>query len=644
MPDLSAHVFYKLHLDLVREDDQTDLLRDVIVKSLIEWLSEKYPSARIYWQKVSEQFALHGNFPKKGDLPPKGCPVYARTASHCPDDDSGENGERYWACWIEEFESASDGPSATGLWKTPRSWTTEVGFEQTEPGRATISYVCYYTDRADFFGVLDEPPKRNIPSFVHDLICSATKPYHCEIGSDMPRPIAVRLPADNVQAFADRLTDTARKLPLILVVPSFRPDAERFPADELAQSIMGNAIVYEAERAEVAGALEAIIGRENRCLPGQIRLYYPTFDGVSYPSRFLTANNITALGGSEGVIQLFRRILGTNIHYSDSREMFRMQDCYALYRQSRQEQLSQDLSDTVDLYEQTEERLAESQLSVKEARRQLSETKQDRKKIREERDQIKKSHRENLKRSYLGADQIEIRKLQAEIQNLEEKISDQARAHDQDAATIFYYMNRCSELKSEADRASAAVDFTERFNTIIGPYIKNRQQLADIFEALYPKNIVFSPEAKKCLADEKECVTSKELLWNCFYAMATELHRLHVLRDEDVPKGQAEFEMEDVRLDDAALAENFYANTSFELALHESPRTMENPELKAERKATYNGEKLICEPHVCKGNDNSSPTSVRAHYTYYKDPKKKKLPGIIVVGHVGRHLSTSKSY
>lgn len=49
MLDLAARVFYKAHFDIVRETEDLELLRDVIVADLSEWLKRKYRGSIRYW-------------------------------------------------------------------------------------------------------------------------------------------------------------------------------------------------------------------------------------------------------------------------------------------------------------------------------------------------------------------------------------------------------------------------------------------------------------------------------------------------------------------------------------------------------------------------------------------------------------------
>lgn len=41
MLDLAARVFYKAHFDIVRETENMDLLRDVVIVHLSQWLKKK---------------------------------------------------------------------------------------------------------------------------------------------------------------------------------------------------------------------------------------------------------------------------------------------------------------------------------------------------------------------------------------------------------------------------------------------------------------------------------------------------------------------------------------------------------------------------------------------------------------------------
>lgn len=60
MLDLAARVFYKAHFDIVRETENMDLLRDVVIANLSQWLKKKYSISIRYWNWA--QFAEYGTF------------------------------------------------------------------------------------------------------------------------------------------------------------------------------------------------------------------------------------------------------------------------------------------------------------------------------------------------------------------------------------------------------------------------------------------------------------------------------------------------------------------------------------------------------------------------------------------------------
>lgn len=94
MLDLAARVYYKAHFDIVRETDTLDILRDVIVADLSDWLKRKYRGAIRYWNWA--QFSEYGNFDTENHR------LIASTTSF------KEENSRYWACKIEEFENSPD--------------------------------------------------------------------------------------------------------------------------------------------------------------------------------------------------------------------------------------------------------------------------------------------------------------------------------------------------------------------------------------------------------------------------------------------------------------------------------------------------------------------------------------------------------
>lgn len=565
MLDLSARVHYKVHFDIVRETDTLDLLRDVIVKTLSDWLKRKHGEAVHFWNWA--QFAKYGNFATDNHK------LIASTTSF------NEGNSRYWACKIDEFEGAPEEDSISILKKAPRTWTTEVGFEQTEAGRATISYVCYYTDKAGFVGIIDETPKRTTPGFVRDLLYCAKKPFHCAIGKNNLSPIQIKLEIGEADHFADLIKDPERKVPLILVIPldANVDEAFRFPARELARNVMGNALVYEAVGPDTKEELTYLIDRSYWCMPGQIRIYWPEGNNVARRNRYLPEEVIRKMG-SDAVIDLFRRVLAQDIRYYESKEMFRMDDCDELYRQSRVRQLHSQYQELRSQYQAARESIAKEKEIGKETREQF--------KLANELFELADEENKAL--------QTDLSKVKDELWKVrtynEQLLSEQE--HARSIENSLRSIRNCSTLPSTA------------------------KDIAQYFRQVFSDTLDFSDRGIRSLAD---CVTKPEILWNCFYAMATKLIELYRSNTPEIEK-------------------RFQEETGWDMARGEGKNTRNDRECMKLREDHYQGRKISIEPHVRRGNKDNSPDCVRVYFCY------DKISNRIVIGHVGNHLPNYTSH
>lgn len=545
MLDLSARVHYKAHFDIVRETDTLDLLRDVIVKTLSDWLKRKHGEDVRSWNWA--KFAKYGNFDTDNHK------LIASTTSF------NEGNSRYWACKIDEFEGAPEEDSISILKKAPRTWTTEVGFEQTEAGRATISYVCYYTDKAGFVGIIDETPKRTTPGFVRDLLYCAKKPFHCAIGKNNLSPIQIKLEIGEADHFADLIKDPERKVPLILVIPldANVDEAFRFPARELARNVMGNALVYEAVGPDTKEELTYLIDRSYWCMPGQIRIYWPEGNNVARRNRYLPEEVIRKMG-SDAVIDLFRRVLAQDIRYYKSKEMFRMDDCDELYRQSRVRQLHSQYQELRSQYQAARESIAKEKEIGKETREQF--------KLANELFELADEENKAL--------QTDLSKVKDELWKVrtynEQLLSEQE--HARSIENSLRSIRNCSTLPSTA------------------------KDIAQYFRQVFSDTLDFSERGIRSL---DRCVTRPALLWECFFAMATKLIELYRSNTPEIEK-------------------KFQEETGWDMARGEGKNTRNDRECMKLREDHYQGRKISIEPHVRRGNKDNSPDCVRVYFCYDK--------------------------
>lgn len=558
MLDLSARVHYKAHFDIVRETETLDLLRDVIVAELSGWLRGKYRGAVRFWNWA--QFAEYGSFNTDNHK------LVASTTSF------NEGNSRYWACKIEEFEDAPEEDSIS-LKKAPRIWTTEVGFEQTETDRATISYVCYYADKAGFVGIIDKAPRRTIPGFVRNLLYCAQKPFHCAIGKNNLSPIQIKLEIGKADQFAELIKDPERKVPLILVIPlDANVDEEfLFPAKELAKNVMGNALVYEAADPNTSEELTYLLDRSYWCMPGQIRIYWPEGNNVARRNRYLPAEVILQKGNDE-VIDLFRRVLAQDIRYYESKEMFRMDDCTELYHQSR-------VQDLRIQYQAASESIAKEKEIGEETREQFELANQ----LLVLADEEKKTLQQQIER--LKTELSETKEELWGVRTYNEQLSSE-QEHARSIENSLRSIRNCSKLPSTA------------------------KEVAQFFREVFSDTLDFSDRGMRSLA---ACVTKPEILWNCFYAMATHLSELYRSNTPEIEK-------------------RFQEATGWDMARGEGSNTRNDSELMKLRDDQYQGRKISIEPHVRKGNKDDSPNCVRVYFCY------DNISNRIIIGHVGNHL------
>lgn len=563
MRDLAARVFYKAHFDIVLRDDSVDLLRDVVIFELSSWLRHKYRSIVKYWNWT--QFSEYGDFDTDDRK------VIAKSTSFKED-----NGSRYWACRIEEFENTSlaeDDESVTAMKRAPRIWTTEVGFEQTSPERATISYVCYYCDKAGFVGILSDVPSRNVPRFIRNLITCDSKPYYAAIGSDELSPEPIQFSSGTGNELANRIKDAQRKAPMILIIPASSEDSQykHALAQGLATNVMGNALVYEATDSAVSEELTYFLDRSYWCMPGQIRIYWPEGNNVSRRNRYITPGDIDILG-NEAIIDIFRRVLATDIRYYESKEMFRMDDCNELYRQSRIQELR-------------EKYLAARQSAA--AEKALGAQSREEADLANELYNISEQEKEDLKQR--------IESLETE---LDEAKSDLWKAES--------YKKTLMPQQIKARRIEESLNNIRQCSELPG----TAEEVARYFKNAFSDAIDFSDRGMRSVSS---CTTRPSLLWKCFYAMATNLVQLYRSNTPEI--------------DDA-----FRNATGWDMARGEGKQTRNDSSLMALRKDQYQGREINIEPHIKKGNHDSSPDSVRVYFCY------DKITDRIIIGHVGKHL------
>lgn len=141
------------------------------------------------------------------------------------------------------------------------------------------------------------------------------------------------------------------------------------------------------------------------------------------------------------------------------------------------------------------------------------------------------------------------------------------------------------------------------------------QDVAQFFRGVFSDTLDFTDRGIRSLA---HCVTKPEILWECFYAMATKLIELY-------------------RTNTPEIENTFHVATGWDMARGEGSQTRSNPALMALRNDQYQGRNIRIEPHVRKGTKDNSPDCVRVYFCY------DNISDRIIIGHVGNHLDNHTS-
>lgn len=553
MLDLSVKVFYKVHFDIEVKRRNASTF-DVVIQQLKLWLQYKYNSKTDDWDWKA--------FQKYGEFKTTDGQIEASTTSFRDD-------LFYWACKIEEYEAGNSSDEDV-MQEAPRIWTTEVGYEQISMTRATISCVIYYRDRAGFVGTIAEEPLPNVPSFVKNLLYS--KEIKCLSNSDRVLIHAITIKPGEGKKFVERVMAEDRTIPYILVTPTFNENKEAefvVEPENIAKNVIGNALVYSIKSQETLKEVKYYINENYECRLGQIMIYWASNSINKY--RYITNAQIENLG-KEKIINILRRVCSTDIKYDDIHEMFRMSDCDELYRQKRMSDLKKKIEIAKQYSDEKEATNNELQEQLKYNRELFEMLEEDNSSYREQCESLKNQLSDLKEDNWKSHRQIE------SMQEMYRKSQEQLPA-----------LNAVRSISSYPETAYA-----------IGEY----------FQRVYPEQIDFSERGLKSL---KSCSTRLDVLWECFYMMASYLPDLY-------RTGTADIEAE------------YKKKTAWDLKRGEGKMTRKNSKQMTQRIDEYKGREISIEPHVANGNKESDPDFVRVYFAYDEETGK------IIIGHVGKHL------
>jgi hypothetical protein len=452
--------------------------------------------------------------------------------------------------WAVRYEHADDNTAA-------RQWRTDIGLTRTQDGVIEFTLSTIHWLLPGFIGKEPESPLPSSPGIIGMLL--RDQQWRAYAGTEHMTIGARDVREGFADIFRDRLIDSQREVPIVLISKNFHTGKPMLDSSQLARLLAGTATVYESDTSMVDKELEYLLDPEYRCWNGRVRVYQtglePDRPWDSRRHRYFTSDDITELGASTVLDFLVRGIV-------------------------RRSQLK--TSGAVANLEDVQVKVQEGHLAALRASAPGTEAwiealETDNKRLNEE----------------LAASQNEVTTWYAEAERLQ--------TVDEDNRVLEFRNRTLSEETAQAKANVALME--EQVKVLLGmeEFPDSVLSVIGLIEKTFPGRIIFTDRAK---ADASRCkLRDPSSAWRCLRAMATHLHSLHF----------------DAKLPLREIAKQFQNLVTFELATTESESTRNNPKLARQRKAVYKGEERDFSPHVKFGRDPGN--SLRVHYFADNDDK-----------------------
>lgn len=476
---------------------------------------------------------------------------------------SGEDRDPdYWAI---AFEHPCD--EHTGR----RIWRTDIGLAKKD-GVYVFSLHLQHCIRDGYIGVEPRSPMPSSPRLIRDIIDRSD--WDCRIGDEKIHSSAIRLKVGKGEELRSLLTSNSRYFPVILV--SKTSDNQMLLNPHLVARILaGAASVYYFEDSTLNEEISYCLPHHFNCKYGSVRIYFPRVDldnsNDSKRHRFFTGRDFEKVG-TEKLLEILARGICRRTTYTLRRQIFTIDDIHNAIRISRIKQLRED---------KNRQRDDELLMLLSEDNARLV---QENKELTEE----VKSHDEHIAR------------LEKQIQTL------RYSAHQVNSNYL--------KIKSEYDQQLEKVLC---YDEVIKELPQNTLDVVQAMAGIYNNKLIFTERALKSASEHS--FKDVNIIWRCLHHMATTLHDLFFLKNEQPVNIPKEFE-----------------NISgFELAMTEGEMTKKNKKLLDLRLENYLGEQINIAPHVKYGNKKGK--QFRIHFCPHTVSKK------IVIGHCGEHLENFSS-
>lgn len=551
MVDLNSTLFFKGKFQIQRKSDDTDLLW-LLVQKVRAWMVPKWKRKN---ETISNDITQWTAWKYGGQIVSENGIVHFQSIYH-----QNVDLMEFWACKIIESQ-----PSRNNC--APREWTTEIGFEQNEENKATISIVIYYNDRPGFIGLCEDNPSGSIPRIIRLFVNDPS--INCFIEGYPLDLKAKHLNPGDFPNFWRIVCDEDREIPIVYISPrsvdETTSEGENLIDPQKLMNLLGlNALVYYADDVDFSREMTQLCNPSDfGCYSGAIRIFvphpHPQEPNDSYRHRFISARNLIELG--DETYNILRRALAQDVHFYD--KMFRMEDCKLLNDRSVAEKRKQQYRDKLET-----ELLGSAVEKEKFLQEQLN-------KVDEERFQW-----ELEKETYIS-----------QIKNLKSDLF-QSRARE----------DAYREAAALSSQRKEALSLVRR----ISQYPETPEEIANYFIVHFADRIDFT---EKGIASLKECTTRPDILWDALYQMSTLLYDLY--EDDSIHSVGSEFNR----------------RSTLQFARGEGSMTRKDSRLMREHTDVYHGREIDIEAHIKTSESNPASAKFLRIYFYYDSTIHKIIIG-----------------
>lgn len=373
MSELGSIVFYKTKFDISCEQE-SDLLWRIVLK-IRTWLNQKAKRNTDFLPKENSAWSSFRN----------GTPELHSTKRYIWMKsfvfERKEENKVFWACRIkEEYPNGDD--------VAPRTWMTEIGFQQHELGKATFSLLLSYRDKPGFIGSCEVEPEPTVPSLIRLIL--QDKNLHCTVSGYPVKLEPTKLNVGDFEEFWQKVQDPNRDIPIIYISPYNNGRTVSYLLDptKLAKYLGSAALVYFGGSLDFEREMNAgITDTEWGCSCGRVRVYAsrPTL-WDTHKHRFFTVSQLLR-EGADSVYQILRRALAQDIHFYET--MFRIEDC----RLKKLRWETEERKQAVDQWEKSRDEALSMAVASDSARQKLQEeldaTEKDLKDVQKENESLK---------------------------------------------------------------------------------------------------------------------------------------------------------------------------------------------------------------------------------------------------------------